>query len=437
MEVKPFRAYRFNADVVGDVGDCIAPPYDVISPQQQDELYNKSEYNIVRITKGKTSPSDNGEHNQYTRAADYLKRWIENGALRQDQVETLYGYIQDFEIGGEKFRRFSFIALARLEELGKTVRPHERVFERPMIDRLNLNRATRARFGLVFMLYEDQQKIADKIVQKATENKPLVDFIDDHQVRQRLFAITSKEDINKIVSMMRDKICVIADGHHRYITGLTESKKNGSPEAQYLMISFTNALQKGLVILATHRIVGGLKSFDAAKFIAELEKKFEISRFIFNKEGKSAEDAKQKMLKKMKAELKRGKNALGIYCGNSTFYVAAMRDTSVMDASAPKMSKAWRDLDVAVLQKLVLEEILGIDENKMDEGNHIEYVKDSPTAVNESVMLVNSGRSQVAFFISPVNMEQITSVTDADEIMPQKSTYFFPKMYTGLTIQKL
>ncbi len=220
MEVKPFKAFRYDSTVVGDVGGCISPPYDVISPAQQEQLYEKSKYNIIRIIKGKTTSFDNDDNNQYTRAADYLKTWIEKGVLKKDQTETIYAYVQDFDVAGNHFQRSSFIALARLEEFGKTVRPHEQTLDEPKVDRLNLKRATVAKFGLVFMLYEDEQKIADEIVGRATAQEPLIDYTDEQDVRHRLFPITTKVDIDAIARMMADKSCIIADGHHRYETAL-------------------------------------------------------------------------------------------------------------------------------------------------------------------------------------------------------------------------
>ena len=172
MEVKPFKAFRFNTDVVGDVGKCIAPPYDVITDAQRDGLWRNSKYNIVHITKGKTGAADNAQNNQYTRAAEYLRNWIAEGAIQEDSQATIYGYVQDFELGGTAFQRLSFIALGKLEDFGKVVRPHEQVFEKPMLDRLNLERATAARFGLVFMLYDDPQGVADKIITKAMTQAP-------------------------------------------------------------------------------------------------------------------------------------------------------------------------------------------------------------------------------------------------------------------------
>jgi uncharacterized protein (DUF1015 family) len=461
MEVKPFKAFRFNASVVGDAGKCIAPPYDVISDEERDKLYEESQYNIVHITKGKLTPSDNGQHNQYTRAAEYLRNWIAGGVLKEDDKETIYGYVQDFELGGTAFQRLSFIALGKLEDFGKVVRPHEQVFEKPMLDRLNLERATAARFGLVFMLYEDPQGVADRIITKAMTQvppetvskasrlrtaggtpatQPLVDFTDEQGVRHRLYAITAENEIEAVKAMMRDKTCIIADGHHRYTTGLKYMRESGNPKARYQMIAFTNTRQKGLVVLATHRLVGGIQGFQPS-FLLDLKGNgFTITRCKFTADARTKEQAKQQMLR-MLADLKsrhdQDVTAFGIYMGGDAFYVAVLEDRSRMDAAAPNMSEAWRALDVSVLQKLVLEGLLGLDEEKMGNPEYVEYVKDVPNAIDAMIEQVDAGHKQIAFFTNPVQMRQLTEVTDAGERMPHKSTYFYPKMYTGLTIQKL
>ena len=443
MEVKPFKAFRFNPEVVGDPGRCIAPPYDVIDADERDELYKKSQYNVVRITKGKTAPADDEQHNQYTRAAEYLQKWISEGALKQDDEDTIYGYVQDFELNGVAFQRLSFIALGKLEEFGKTVRPHEQVFEKPMLDRLNLCRATRANFGLIFMLYEDPKSTADKVIEKAAKQQPLIDFADDHGVRHRLFAVTADRDIEAITKMMADKSCIIADGHHRYTTGLKYMRETGDPAAKHQMIAFTNTRQKGLVVLATHRIVGGLKDFQPAQFLMDLKNNgFTVSKFGSTPDAGPAarERAKQQMLR-MLSDMRRlhdqGLTAFGIYMGADIFFVAVLEDKSRMAAIAPDKSEAWRSLDVSVLQKLVLERLLGLDEQKMGNPQYVDYVKDVPNAVNDLIAQVDAGRKQIAFFTNPVKMEQLAKVTEAGERMPHKTTYFFPKMYTGLTIQKL
>ncbi len=445
MQIRPFKAFRFDEAVVGDVGNCIAPPYDVISDAQQEQLYKKSKHNIVRIIKGKTTASDNGENNQYTRAADYLNNWIEQGALKQDTAETIYAYVQDFELAGPatafaetstRYQCFSFIALAKLEEFGKTVRPHEQVMDKPMLDRLNLKRATTAGFGLVLMLYEDEQRIAEKIIKQAATTESLIDFIDEQNVRHRLFTITAKEDIEQISKMMNDKSCIIADGHHRYTTALAYSKESSNTAAKYQMLAFANTSQKGLIVLATHRLVGNLENFRYEKLITEFKENFELTEFKFDS-PQTKMDARQKMLAQMKSEHNNDKNAFGIYGSNNAFYVAVLRDIQAMDPVVPDMSKAWRELDVSILHKFILEQLLGIDEERLAKGENLQYIKDAPNAIDQSISQVDAGRKQVAFFLNPIKMQQLKMVTEAGERMPQKSTYFYPKVYTGLTIQKL
>ena len=438
MEVKPFKALRFDPNVVGDVAGCIAPPFDVIGPSQQQLLYEKSEYNIVRITRGKTTASDNDEDNQYTRAARYLERWIKAGALKQDSAEALYAYLHDFPLAGTQFQRLSFIALTKLEDFGPPgpVRPHEQVFDKPVADRLNLDRATGARFGLVSMLYEDQQKIAEKIIERAAGQKSLIDFANDQDVRHRLFAITSKADIDAIAKMMSEKSCIVADGHHRYTSGLTYAKQSRNPAAKYQMLAFTNICQEGLKLLATHRLIRNLEGFDIEKLIASLKEEFEITECLFDSDGTRVQ-AKQKMVEQMQAHYQADRNAFGIYGGNNAFYVAVLKDKQAMDAAAPNYSDAWRSLDVSVVHKLILEKVLSIDEQRFARSENVEFVKDSPNLIDDSISLIDAGQSQVLFLMNPVKMEQMKKVTAAGERMPQKSTYFYPKMYTGLVIQKL
>lgn len=436
MEIKPFRAFRFNAEIVGDVGGCISPPYDVIDACQQQQLYEKSQYNIVRIIKGKTTSSDNKGNNQYTRAADYFKAWIEKGILKQDPMETIYAYIQDFRLAGARFQRSSFIALSKIEELGKTVKPHEYTLEEPKIDRLNLKRATKADLELVFMLYDDPNQIADKIIENTARVKTLIDFIDEQNARHRLFAIAAEENINAIIRMMSSKSCIIADGHHRYETGLNYLKEASNPAAGYQMTAFVNTCHGGLIILATHRLVAGLKDFKVERLVAQLKENFEITEHPFDSDQAKAE-AKQNMLAQMKTQHNKHKNAFGIYGGQNKFYVATLKSKRAMDSANSNISRARRELDVFVLHKLILEKILGIDDEGLESGNYIEYVKDTDNAIDVSITKVDTGQKQVAFFLNPIKIKELKKVTEAGEKLPQKSTFFYPKMYSGLTIYKL
>ena len=362
---------------------------------------------------------------------------MEKGVLKQDATDTIYAYAQDFELGGVKFQRFCFIALAKLEEFGKIVRPHEKILNEPIIDRLNLQKATAAKFGLVFMLYEDEQNAADKIIENAAKQEALIDFVDEQDVRHQLFAIAGKEDIQQIAKMMQDKSCTIADGHHRYTTALNYQKQSDNPAAGYQMLAFANICHEGLIVLATHRLVSNLENFDMQTLLAELKEDFEITEYNFDATDQDKADAKQKMLSQMKAEHDRNKNAFGIYGGDNAFYIAVLKGKRIMDTVAPDMSQAWRALDVAVLHKIILEKTLGIDEQKLAQGKNLKYVKDTPNAIDESIAEVDVGQRQAAFFTNPPRTEQIQKVADAGEKMPQKSTYFYPKVYTGLTINKL
>ena len=434
MEVKPFKAFRFDSVVVGDVGDCIAPPYDVIGSEQQELLYEKNEHNIVRIIRAKTGASDNDTNNQYTRAGDYLNDWISSGALKQDSAETIYGYVQDYDLGGTHLQRLTFLALARLEDFGEIVKPHEETLNKPMQDRLNLTRATSAQFGLVFMLYDDEQGIADKVIERAAEGESLIDFADDQCVRHRLFAITGQEQTSAIVQMMSEKSVIIADGHHRYTTGLTYSHEDSTPAAKYQMLAFTNMSHEGLIVLATHRLVANVDGFDMEKLIADLGQNFEVTATAFD-DDKSKVEAKCSILARMKGQMAYDKKAFVIYGGDGAFYLAVLKDGGAMDSAVPDRSGAYRSLDVAVLHRLILEGILGIDEERQAEN--LQYVKDTPNAIDDSIAQVDAGEKQVAFFMNPIKMSQLMGVTDAGERMPQKSTYFYPKMFTGLTVNKL
>ena len=435
MQIKPFKAFRYNPDIVGNVGNCIAPPYDVINETSRDQLLEKNQYNIVRVIKATEQASDNEQENQYTRAAGFLYSWIEKGALKQDANESLYGYIQNFEIAGIEFQRYSFIALAKLEEFGTVVKPHEQILAKPLIDRYNLKKATSADIGLVFMLYEDKQKIADNIISRIAQEDAVIDFVDEQGVRHRLYIINNEKDTDQIVSMMKTKSCIIADGHHRYTTGLKYSKECDNPAAKYQMLAFANTDQEGLIVLATHRIVGNLITFDLKKFIDSLKSKFEVIKYEFdNTETKL--QAKQKMLLKMRLEHNEENCAFGIYGKDNVFYAAILKDKDAINKAAADMSPAWRKLDLAILHKLILEELLGIDQELLAKGENIQYVKDTPTAIDDSIEQIDKGDKQVAFFTNAVTIKQLNMVTDAGERMPQKATYFFPKLFSGLTIHK-
>jgi uncharacterized protein (DUF1015 family) len=286
------------------------------------------------------------------------------------------------------------------------------------------------------MLYEDPKKIADEIVENAIKQQPLLDYTDEKIVQHRLFAVTASDNIKAIVEMMVDKNCIIADGHHRYETALNYYRETNNHSDMYLMTAFVNMLSKGLTILATHRLVHNLENLQFGKLIENLKENFDITEFRFETPAAKV-DARQKMSAMMDGVHDENRNAFGIYGGNGAFYVAVLKNKQSMDSVASGMSNAWKSLDVSVLHKLVLEKLLGIGEKELAHGTYIEYVKDTGNAIDELIAKVDTDTKQIAFFVNPPKMQQLVMVTDAGEKMPQKSTYFYPKMNTGLTISTL
>lgn len=436
MEIVPFKALRFDSSVVGDVGDCICPPYDVIDEEMQQRLYDKSEYNVVRIVKGKTFESDTDQDNQYTRARDLLDSWIESEALKSDLKEIVYGYVQDFDIDSRHFRRSALVALGKLEEFGSGVQPHEKTLDGPKADRLKLMYAKAAQFGQIFMLYDDLEKVADKAITKAATKPALIDFTDNNDVRHRLFSIDEPYDVGAIINMMASKQAVIADGHHRYETALNYYQETKNPKAQYRMMTFVNIRNEGLLVLPTHRLIANVADFDIEKIISAIEDDFEVTKFTFANDDEKT-SARQKMFNIMQAGFKKNKNAFGIYAADNGFYAVTLKNPRAIEQACSDMSKASKGLDVNVLHKLILERVLGIGDKQLASQSNLEYIKDIGNAIDKSIAKVDSKQSQAIFFMNATKVEQVKAVAAGGEKMPQKSTFFYPKIFTGLVINKL
>ncbi|MEN6307282.1 MAG: DUF1015 domain-containing protein [Anaerohalosphaeraceae bacterium] len=437
MEIKPFCAYRFDGSVTGNAGQCIAPPYDVIDPKLQQALYDANPYNIVRAILGKTAPSDTQTDNQYTRAREYLDKATADGALKQDPQKAVYAYVQDFAIGTKSYRRSGIIALGKIEPFGKGVQPHEKTLDGPKADRLRLTRATASQFGQIFMLYDDPQKTAEAIIKKASTSHPVLDHTDNENVRHRVYMIVQQDMIKAFADMIQTRKTIIADGHHRYETALNYWKQTGHSDAQYLMMTFVNMHNEGLVIQPTHRLINDVKNFSIDKLMSELTSEFDpIVKFDFTDE-KSKTKARQAMFDLMNQAVKNGKNAFGIYAANGAFYTVTLNDMAAMKKVAPAMSDAARGLDVNVLHLLILEKHLGIGDKQLAEESNIEYIKDIGDAIDQSIHKVDSGHCQAVFFVNPTRIDQVQAVAAAGEKMPQKSTFFYPKVFSGVTINKL
>ena len=288
-------------------------------------------------------------------------------------------------------------------------------------------RATKAQFGQIFMLYNDPEKVADKIItEKVGSGNAVVDITDDDGVRHRLFAIDDAEDIERIQAMMAKNESVIADGHHRYETALNYSKESANKNAKYRMMCYVNMHNEGLVILPTHRLVGNLEDFEIEGLIEKLNDDFDVAEF----------DGCDEMFVELKKNFEDNKTALGTYAKGSKFYCVCLKNISAMDKFT-ELSEASKRLDVSVLHKLILDEKLGIGDEQLAAESHIEYIKDIGDAVDKSIARVDSGEKQVVFFMNPTRIEPVREVAGAGEKMPQKSTFFHPKIFTGLVINKL
>ena len=434
MKIRPFRGYRYNAAVVGDVGRCISPPYDVIDADQQVKLHERSKYNIARVIKGESQSGDDDTENVYSRAGATLRGFTEQGALKQDASEQIYVYAQDFTMGAEQYRRSGFVALGQLEAYGGAVKPHEQTLVGPKADRLNLMRATRSQIGQIFVLYDEADKTIDAILQEACAGEELLCHADDDGVTHRLFAVTDEKQIATITAVMAERNVFIADGHHRYETALNYYQETQNPAAAYRMMTFVNMHNEGLLVLPTHRLIKQLADFSPALIVGRMQEHFDVARLEFGDIAAKAE-RRRTMLDGLKLEGQTGEHALGMYLGDGAFYLATLRDVAVMDTAAPGKSEAYRQLDVAILHRLVLGGMLGIDEAALAAETNVEYIKDFGQATARAIDRVDSGECQGLFFMNATRAEEVEAVSLTGEKMPQKSTFFWPKMFSGLVLK--
>ena len=441
VRVKPFRAYRFDKSKVGELGNVVTPPYDIIKGAKVDKLQGLSKYNMAWIIKNKPRDDDTEETNQYTRARDHLYEWIAEGVLKQDEKDSFYAYGQDFEVNGKKLFRFGFIGLIELEDFAKSapssgqfagVLQHEETLPKDIIDRLSLCRSAMANFGQIFVIYPDHQGSVDDILEKNMKNEPVADVADDEGVRHRIWRIDEKADVDAISRHTLDKYVIIADGHHRYKTALALKSENPDLEpAKYRMLTFVNISNPGLVVLPTHRLVQNLDSFSKEKLLQDIKKYFDLETF----------DNKEDMFKLMDKMFNNGKHAFGLFMNDGKFYAFTLRDNKIMDDTLSDKSPELRQLDVAILHSLVLDKMLGIDKEKllqgtMKGGGFVVYIKGIGDAVDESINTVKES-AQAVFFMNPTRVKEVEAVSKNFEVMPQKSTFFHPKIWTGFTINKL
>jgi uncharacterized protein (DUF1015 family) len=437
--IYPFRAWRYNPSTVR-LEDVVTQPYDKISPAMQQAYYQRSPYNLVRIILGlpQLFDAEKGE-NVYTRAARESRAWREQGVLTQEHEPCVFAYAQKFKVPGTETvkERRGFIALGKLHDYAEqVVFRHEQTLSKPKSDRLNLLRATRAHFGQIFMLYSDPAGSVEKILYEGNGTAD-AEVTDEYGVLHRLWRVNSPAAIRLLVTAMADKKLIIADGHHRYETALNYAKEHardghakpetsatGLPQPPYpeaaVMMTFVNMDADGLVILPTHRVVHGLEGFDPAKLRAAAEKFFKVEALPV-------------------AEAIEYINKLTGQTG--TAFVAVMKDGALLLQARPEavavalaeVPERQRQLDLTQLHSIILDRLLGLDAEKVREQTNLRYLRDAGEAVEQ----VRKDEADVVFLTNPVTMEQLKEVAFAGEVMPQKSTDFFPKLLSGLAIYAL
>ena len=433
-DIRSFRALRYNQQKV-TAAQVVTQPYDKITAAMQEEYYSASPFNLVRIILGRRKPDDNTTDNVYTRAATLSRQWREQKILQQDSAPSIYPYSQTFAASsGKNFERRGFIALGRVEDYSaKAVFRHEQTLAKPKADRLDLLRATRVHYEQLFLLYEDSGEI-DSLL--ATSNRPTIDVADEYGVAHRVWQISDPAVITSVQLKMRDQKLVIADGHHRYETALNfrnecraaSSTPNNDAPYEFVMMTFVNMNDPGLLILPTHRVVHSIPSFSADEFQKASREFFEVEEV-----DPAIDAAKASALLR---ERGRDGTALLAVTANRAFVLHSLKPAAARFFSG--LSPRQQSLDVVQLHKCLLEGVLKLSEESIRNQQNLSYVREAAEAI-AAVRGKTPGKdaANVTFLMNPCPVQKMREVALAGEVMPQKSTDFYPKLLSGLTAYAL
>ncbi len=394
--IQPFQPFRYSAKA-GDPARLLTQPYDKIGPEMQARYLAASPYNLVRVILD--------EQRDYQRAARYFDDWIRDGILAQDAAPGLYAYFQEFEApdSGERLNRKGFIGLGKIEDYSAgVVFRHEQTLSGPKKDRLELLRHTRAHFGQIFMLYPDPGGAVDALLEESTRCAPVLDVLDEYQARHRVWPIPDRARIDRIQELMAPKKLLIADGHHRYETALAYRDENpGLAAAGYVMMTFVNMYSPGLKILATHRVLRNLAGLNIEEFLRKVSDKWTVTEY------------------KGPLEPRPSSVRIGVLTAQGRWLLECPRKDG--------------ELDVPILHQELLAGALGIGEEEVRDEKHIKYVRGIDAAAAE----VREHGAQVTFLLEPTPIEDMAGIAFSGGVMPQKSTDFYPKLLSGVTIYRV
>jgi len=433
VEVSPFKGIIYNKEKISNLDDVMSPPYDIISTEMQNKLYNKHPHNFVRLILGKENPGDNENNNRYTRAKEQFDAWLNKSILYKSDKPAIFPYKIDYEIKDQKKTMSGFFVLLKLDPDYKTVKAHERTLSKPKADRLNLMRACHANLEPIQLLYMDENETIMKNIDEKID-EPIINVKGYDGFTHRLWRLEDENIILKITKKLSDKILFIADGHHRYQTAINYAdevkKKTGNNDEDasfnYRMVILANMFDEGLSILPTHRFIK-MPDINVNDLIKKLGEYFVV-------EQKTVDSFKgdcKSLSKKIKKELEtRTEHKFAMYIKNQ-YYILTLKDERIMDRFANEFSETWRTLDVSILHKIILEHLMDINEKNLED--HVKYTR----ADDEAIEFVDEGRYDLSILMNATKIEELKAVADAGEHMPQKSTYFLPKMLSGLVMYKM
>ena len=442
--IYPFRAFRYDAARF-DLARVLTQPYDKITAEMQERYYALDAHNLVRIEKGREEPGDSLRANVYTRAAATLNDWIREGVLRQEATPSLYACAQEFTVPGTEQRRTrrGLIGLVGLEEYSAgVVYRHEQTHSAARMDRLETLRQTHAHTGQLMMLYDDAHSRVGTLLGPVMRSAPENELKDEYGVIHRLWPINDPAAVAALVSAFADRKLLIADGHHRYETSLKfrdECRAAGAGSAadaphEKTLVTLFALDDSGVVVLPTHRTVAGLEGFDLAAFRKSLEGIFDWYAYPFVEEsqrGPALAEFRRDLSTRARGDSAR--RAIGVYAGGNVFYLFVLRPNADLDALLAEVPAAQRSLDVVLLHRLLLERKLGIGAAAVEHEKNIRYHRDAA----EALAAVDSGAAQIAFLLNAVPARQVYEIALAGNVLPQKSTDFYPKLLSGLAIYRL
>ena len=434
--IRPFHGIHYNQSLIKDLSGVLCPPYDVITPHLQRELYHRSEYNFVRLEFGRELPQDNETDNKYTRASVILNKWIKEKILKIDNKPGIYIHDHYFKYLDKQYRRRSIVCLVRLEEWDSAViRPHEGTLSKDKSDRLQILWMLKANTSPVLSLYEDSQKQISSLLEAESCRQPFLECNDNGTESHYLWAITDKDRISRLNSIFKDKPLYIADGHHRYESALTHRREKrllsaSSPESDeekpfdFIMMTLVDLNDSGLLILPSHRLIRGISNSMAVKMLNGLKAFFDVSEVTLDREN----------IRQQVDSLLSGKEdevRILLYgLTQERFLLLELSDFERVKAITPYFhSELYQKLNVSIIDHVIMEKLLGITYDTAPE--HLAYCSDSVEAINS----VND-EYQVAILLNPVKPDILKAIADSGDRMPRKSTYFYPKIPTGLVFYR-